>query len=320
MSRSIVTEPVVPTDADCLDLSALLAPLSRDDVELMLVRMLDKHPQEANWIVQVARKPVDTLEIANEVKAVCANAASIRGCCEELEINVARSSDFLRGGHVRNAVAVLEVLTPPVVSWLAEQGSPDDLDDDDDKQSLQGFLALLENAWQAAFEQAKLVASAPGTAPTTVSDKVVLTRTSGADKAAAKKAGPRPPYTTLSTAELAGATQVIQQGMNKLKNTLGAIFSDAVRTSNRRMKTVPPPAAAAAAAEGADAAAAPAAAVAGSKRKAGELEEEAADKKAETEQAPAAAAASEPAAAAPAQSKPKAAEGKPAAPAKKAKK
>ena len=45
-----------PTDADCLDLGALLAPLSRYDVELMLVKMLHKHPQEANWIVQVSRR------------------------------------------------------------------------------------------------------------------------------------------------------------------------------------------------------------------------------------------------------------------------
>lgn len=43
-----------PTDADCLDLGALLAPLSRDDVELMLVKLLHKHPQEASWIVQVS--------------------------------------------------------------------------------------------------------------------------------------------------------------------------------------------------------------------------------------------------------------------------
>jgi len=45
-----------PTDADCLDLGALLAPLSRDDVELMLVKLLHKHPQEASWIVQVSQQ------------------------------------------------------------------------------------------------------------------------------------------------------------------------------------------------------------------------------------------------------------------------
>jgi hypothetical protein len=53
-------QPVVPTDADCLDLSALLAPLSRDDVELLLVRLLDKHREEANWIVQVIHNMQNT--------------------------------------------------------------------------------------------------------------------------------------------------------------------------------------------------------------------------------------------------------------------
>jgi hypothetical protein len=204
-------------------------------------------------------------------------ATSIPGCCEELEIFVARSSDFLRGGHARNAVAVLEVITPPVVAWLVEQGSPDDLDDPADKASLQEFVALLENAWQAALENAKLVPSAPGTAPTNVAEKTTLTRTSGAEKAAKAKAGPRPPYTTLSTAEMAGAAQLLQQGMNKLKATQGAIFSDAVRLVNRRMKTAmaSAPAAAAAASSSPAAAAdsAAAAPVAGSKRKAVELGE-----------------------------------------------
>ena len=56
MSKQIVPQPEVPSDPDCLDLSALLAPISRDDVELLLVRLLDKHPDEANWIVQVRER------------------------------------------------------------------------------------------------------------------------------------------------------------------------------------------------------------------------------------------------------------------------
>ncbi len=50
---SAAAAPAVPSDPECLDLSALLAPLSREDVELLLVRLMDKHRDEAGWIVQV---------------------------------------------------------------------------------------------------------------------------------------------------------------------------------------------------------------------------------------------------------------------------
>jgi hypothetical protein len=69
-------------------------------------------------------------------------ATSIASCCEELEIHIARSCDFLRGGHARNSIAVLEVLTPPTVAWLVEQGNIEELEEED-KNTIQGFTALL---------------------------------------------------------------------------------------------------------------------------------------------------------------------------------
>lgn len=42
-----------PQDPDCLDLGALFAPLPREEIELILVKMINKHPEEAGWIVQV---------------------------------------------------------------------------------------------------------------------------------------------------------------------------------------------------------------------------------------------------------------------------
>jgi hypothetical protein len=83
-TKRLVPEPVVPTDADCLDLSALLAPLSRDDVELMLVRLLDKHPQEANWIVQVrtqTREEQATTHGADRHRRLAVRPARAEGVC-----------------------------------------------------------------------------------------------------------------------------------------------------------------------------------------------------------------------------------------------
>lgn len=54
MTTDILSAAIpTPTDADCLDLGALFAPLAREEIEIMLVRMLNKYPDEAGWIVQV---------------------------------------------------------------------------------------------------------------------------------------------------------------------------------------------------------------------------------------------------------------------------
>lgn len=269
MSSNLVAAPTMPSDPDCLDLGALLAPLSREDVELLVVKLLSKHPAEAGWVVAAARKPVDTLEVSNEVKTVTANATSIAGCLADLESHVSRADDFLRSGHVRNAVALLEVMSPPIVSWLLEQGSPDDLDDAEDKEAIQAFTALLENAWQSAMDKALVVLSEPGTAAISVSEKTTLTKSSGLEKAARLRAG-KLPYTSLSTAELSHALALLTSLMNKLKATQGAIFSDPIRGINRKIK-----AATAAGPSAAAATASPAAATApsaGSKRKADSAE------------------------------------------------
>ena len=251
--------------------------------------------------------------------AAAVQATSITGCCDELETHIARSSDFLRGGHARNAIAVLEVLTPPTVGWLVEQGAVDDLDDED-KNCVQGFTALLENAWQSAFEQCKILVSPAGSVPVSVAEKTTLSRTSGAEKQARQRAG-RLPYDTLSTAELASELALLQAHMQKLKPIMGAIFSDPVRLLNKRVKAAQATAAAApAAASSSSAAAAPAAA--GTKRKADSdaAGEEQADKAAEeapaSSSSAAAAAAADAAADAAASAPAAAAASKPAAAAK----
>ena len=69
-------------------------------------------------------------------------AESIAGCLDEIETHLSRSADFLRGGHVRNCVAMLEVLTPHVVGWMIEQGKIEELEEED-RNTIQAFTAIL---------------------------------------------------------------------------------------------------------------------------------------------------------------------------------
>lgn len=57
VEEEYTTEDVsVPTDPSCLDLSSLFAPVSRTDLEVLLVKLIMKHQEEAGWIVEVRKK------------------------------------------------------------------------------------------------------------------------------------------------------------------------------------------------------------------------------------------------------------------------
>jgi hypothetical protein len=71
-----------PTDADCLDLGALFAPLQREEIELMIVKLLNKYPAEAGWIVQVSRTMPTTTTRHSEWKVyqACRAVCTPRTC------------------------------------------------------------------------------------------------------------------------------------------------------------------------------------------------------------------------------------------------
>lgn len=82
---------------------------------------------------------------------------SIAGVCDEIENHITRSSDYLNSGHVRNAVAVLESITPAVAEWAADNGPTDEMEEED-KGVVEGFFALLvknnnnKRTWKARRE------------------------------------------------------------------------------------------------------------------------------------------------------------------------
>lgn len=175
-----------------------------------------------------------------------------------------RSSEYLKSGHVRNAVAVLESLTPPVVSWTAEQGPTDEMEPED-AQAMQDLYALLENAWQSCHESARVVES-PADAPAMgVAAKTTLTRASGVEKQARQKLG-RLALGDLAKAELAFHATLLADAKKKLTPSVGPMFSDPLRALNKKRAapgvaaTRPNANAAAAAAAASSSSAAPAAA------------------------------------------------------------
>ena len=121
--------------------------------------MISKHPEDVYWMIQAAKKPVDTLEIHNHVSTTVSTVrntvnilriigtklqsldwlpgyanlsfsssflskgTSIGWVVDELQPHITRAVDYLKSGHVRNSTAILETLTPQIAEWAAENGS-----------------------------------------------------------------------------------------------------------------------------------------------------------------------------------------------------
>lgn len=193
-------------------------------------------------LISLADLPTPPLSLPSLVRSlsVCLQGTSVIGVCDDLESHLTRSTDYLKSGHLRNAVAILEALTPPLVAWSAENGPLDEYDAED-RQCLEGFYALLENAWQSVIDQCRVVESPAGSKPEGVAGQKTtpLTRTSGAEKQAAQKlAGGaqrrRLTMGELAQHELAFHATMLADAKKKLTPTVGPMFSDPLRLLNKK--------------------------------------------------------------------------------------
>jgi len=230
-------------DSDSLDVGLLLAPLTREAVEMVVLRMLNKHPEDAEEIIAAARRPVDTLEIHHEVNAIANMATSIPSACDEFESFVTRASDYLASGHVRNAAAVLETLSAPVVEWSYDQGKLSELDEED-KQAMEQLLATLENAWQSTLEKCEVcAASSVGARAMGVAAPISMASGAANRMTAEESANARArriPIDTLARNELEYYEKMLNGWKTKLTKKIGPIFSDPHRCAKKKLAAAAP--------------------------------------------------------------------------------
>ena len=114
------------------ELEHLLAPLSRDQLEFLLARMIAKHPEELDAVQEEGKKPVDIAALAKTVvealhedvdeSAPADNEEKLAQLMNGLELLsplVARSKQYAKSGDVRNALSILGEVAGPVTARLA---------------------------------------------------------------------------------------------------------------------------------------------------------------------------------------------------------
>eukprot|EP00808_Paulinella_micropora_P023892 g55396.t1 len=130
-----------------VDLGVLLACLSRQDLELALVQLIARHPQEAERLYEAAHRDVDTEDVHNEVFASMM-ADSALAMLPKLQPVIARANNFCKVGAARNGMVVLQSVTPPLVTLLAEEDEAEAQQELKGSTELAQLLATLEEAWR----------------------------------------------------------------------------------------------------------------------------------------------------------------------------
>lgn len=128
----------------------MLAPLTRDQLEMLVVRMLMKHPEELAELQKKSEEEVktDTLNALSKSLA----AKTVMQAIMALELFLEQAYDYLNNCDFKNGYRMLNtfsvgfvecLLRADNVEWVA--GRPQQ---DPDRQTLDSFVAQWESAWE----------------------------------------------------------------------------------------------------------------------------------------------------------------------------
>ena len=205
-------------DSAAIDLTLLLSCLSRDDLELLLVHAISRHPALYDRLVAQLSRPVDTASLASSLASLLSFTAQPSALTPELEPHVEQAGDYVRCGRVRGGVEVLECVSEAVVGWVKQVRRGRESEVDDEYTNLESFFGLLESAWSEAFD-AVVVSDAPVAA------------------AAARRAAPLfPGANSLSVRELKQLANKMTQWQHALTKSMGPLFADPLRSVKRIIK------------------------------------------------------------------------------------
>lgn len=133
---------------DC-DLGPILAQLSRPDLELVVVKMLAKHPDAISIIIDLANKDVDTEELRSELAAASQTEDDAECLFTIWEQYLDRAGHCASFNNVAGAINILAEISDSFVNW-AKPRPKEELTQD---PSIEPFVMNLESVWSQAVSQ-----------------------------------------------------------------------------------------------------------------------------------------------------------------------
>jgi len=225
----ICTDPNVQQNnsTEEIDLGLLLSPLSRDDLELLVVKLISQQPEQIVDLLRLCCKPIDITSIISSIQSIITCFVTIPSACNEFEPLIERCNDYSNAQHSQNAFQILIPLTEKCVEWtlIERKGmSIEDEEDDDDSKALQGLFTLLENAWQQAIDCSVIVNHAKQISVHTATSEQLQTATQ------------QQLFAQLTNKQLSDHISRLSKWKNELTPLIGPIFSDAIRSAKKKQR------------------------------------------------------------------------------------
>lgn len=151
-SSSTGKRPLPGQEVEDIDLGAAMSPLSREALELLVVRLVATHPEFGDMILREVSKPVDYTAVHRAVVAALNSftgelpVGELLGVLEE---HVKRAGDYVKAKSYANAQAVLSSMTGPFVQWCSVNAAS--MDGEGERREVEEFFGRLEAAWEGAL-------------------------------------------------------------------------------------------------------------------------------------------------------------------------
>jgi len=109
-------------ESDEIDLAVHLAPLSRDELELLVAQLVAWRPEIGERVLEIAHKPADVNAIPYRVQQLTQARATPSEFAEEILPFAKKAHDYALAGDMANARALAEALTRSIGAAYPKPG------------------------------------------------------------------------------------------------------------------------------------------------------------------------------------------------------
>lgn len=146
----------VALSADDVDLGAVMSAMSREQIEMLLIRMVAMHPEGIDLLLDESQKTVNVEDAVEPLILLLEDEASTLSAVQATLASITtRVSAYTTAGVYANAVLILEATTGPFVSYCVDLHAAQMLPGagSDERLSLDACVTGLEDCWLNYFQQ-----------------------------------------------------------------------------------------------------------------------------------------------------------------------
>jgi hypothetical protein len=123
----------------------MLACLSRDELEILLVQAIAQQPPLYDRLLAVCRQPVDVASFSSSLSSLLEGATTPSSFTPALESHLHTAADYVKVGNTGKALQLLDAVTEAACRWCSRHRDWREAEEagGDEQQQLDAFIALM---------------------------------------------------------------------------------------------------------------------------------------------------------------------------------